>query len=53
MWSDRFDLSGTTTFRAASEDVERPIVGEVRVRAPVVGGMIERLLAQQWIDDGW
>jgi hypothetical protein len=67
VWSDRFDFSGTTTFCAAGDDVERRIVGEVHVRAPGVGGMIERLLvgdmkethgritrlAQQWIDDGW
>ncbi len=67
VWSDRFDLSGRTTFRAAGDDVERRLVGELRIRASGVGGMIERLLvgdmkethgriavlAQQWIDDGW
>lgn len=67
LWSDRFDLSGRTTFRAAGDDVERRIVGELRVRATGVGSMIERLLvgdmkethgritqlAQRWIDEGW
>jgi hypothetical protein len=67
VWSDRFDLSGRTTFCAAGDEVERRIVGELRVRATGVGGMLERLLvgdmkethgritllAQQWIDDGW
>jgi hypothetical protein len=70
VWSDRLDVSGTTTFRAEGEegdDVERRLVGEVRVRAGGLGGMIERLLvadmkethgrikllAQRWIDDGW
>ncbi|HEX8791269.1 MAG TPA: DUF2505 family protein [Polyangiaceae bacterium] len=67
VWSDRFELSGKTTFRAAGDEVERRILGELRVRANGVGGMIERLLvadmkethgritrlAQRWIDDGW
>ncbi len=67
LWSDRFDLSGRTTFRAAGDEVERRIVGELRVRATGVGSMIERLLvgdmkethgriaqlAQRWIDEGW
>ena len=67
VWSDRWDLSGRTTFCAAGDDVERRIVGELRVRASGIGGMIERLLvgdmtethgriallAQRWIDEGW
>lgn len=67
VWSDRFELSGRTTFRAAGDEVDRRIVGELRIRASGVGGMIERLLvgdmkethgriavlAQRWIDDGW
>lgn len=67
VWSDRFDLSGRTTFCAASGEVERRIVGELRVRATGIGSMIERLLvgdmkethgritllAQRWIDEGW
>jgi hypothetical protein len=67
VWSDRLDLSGTTTFRTEGDGVERRIVGELHVRAPGVGGMIERLLvsdmkathgriallAQRWIDEGW
>lgn len=67
VWSDRLDVRGTTTFRAAGAEVERRIVGEVRVRVSGIGGMIERLvvgdmkethgrialLAQQWIDEGW
>lgn len=67
VWSDRLDFSGRTTFCAAGDEVERRIVGELRVRATGVGGMIERLLvadmkethariallAQRWIDDGW
>jgi len=67
VWSDRLDLSGRTTFLAAGQDVERRIVGELRVRATGVAGMIERLLvgdmrethgrithlAQRWIDAGW
>lgn len=66
LWSDRFDLSGKTTYYATGDDVERRIVGEVRVRAAGVGGMLERLLvgdmkethgritllAQRWIDEG-
>jgi hypothetical protein len=67
VWSDRLDLSGTTTFRAEGDGVERRIVGELHVRALGVGTMIERLLAsdmkethgriallaQRWIDEGW
>lgn len=65
VWSDRFDLSGTTTFRPAQDGVERRIVGELRIRASGIGAMIERLLvadmkntheritllAQRWIDE--
>jgi hypothetical protein len=65
VWSDRFDLAGKTTYRSAGDDVERRIVGEIRVRAAGVGGVIERLLvgdmrethgritllAQRWIDE--
>ncbi len=64
-WSDRLDLSGKTTFTAAGDDVERRIVGEVRVHLSGVGGLIERLfvsdmtetqgrivqLAQQWLEE--
>jgi hypothetical protein len=67
VWSDRFDLSGTTTYCAAGDDVERRIMGELRVRAAGVGAVIERLvvgdmkethgrvtlLAQRWIDEGF
>lgn len=67
VWTDRFDLSGRTTFRAVGDEVERRITGELRVRAMGVGAMVEHLLvgdmkethgritllAQRWIDEGW
>jgi hypothetical protein len=66
VWTDKFELWGTTTFSAAGDDVERRIVGEARVHVSGVGGVVERLLvkdltetqgrivelAQRWIDDG-
>ncbi len=46
-WRDRFDSHGSYQLTATARGVHRLIEGEIHVRVPLVGGLVERMLVKE------